>query len=75
MNHLKKDNLLNTKKLLYATPHIIYAYIRTNTNDKHSTNDLLRPKNLRFSSRTNHIKASCASFRKNLEQNKNYGNI
>ncbi|SFS81399.1 hypothetical protein SAMN04488006_0177 [Lutibacter maritimus] len=25
-------------------------------NDKHSTNDLLRPKNLRFSSRTNHIK-------------------
>lgn len=23
--------------------------------DKHSINDLLRPKNLRFSSRTNHI--------------------
>jgi len=23
--------------------------------DKHSTNDLLQPKNLRFSSRTNHI--------------------
>jgi hypothetical protein len=44
-------------------------------NDKHSTNDLLRPKNLRFSSRTNHIKTRCASFRKNLEQNKNYGNI
>jgi len=27
--------------------------------DKHSTNDLLQPKNLRFYSRTNHIQTSC----------------
>ena len=27
--------------------------------DKHSTNDLLQPKNLRFSSRTNLIKTRC----------------
>ncbi|TJY36382.1 hypothetical protein [Pontimicrobium aquaticum] len=31
-------------KKLQLTPHKIYAYIWTNTNDKHSTNDLLRPK-------------------------------
>jgi len=34
--------------------------------DKHSTNDLLQPKNLRFSSRTNHIQTRC----KQLENNK-----
>ena len=27
--------------------------------DKHLTNDLLRPKNLRFLSRTNHIQTRC----------------
>jgi len=31
-------------------------------NDKHSTNDLLQPKNLRFSSRTNLIKNRCTTF-------------
>ena len=48
------------------TPHIIYAYIRTNINDKHSTNDLLQPKNLRFSSRTNHIKTRWLIFKQTL---------
>ena len=32
--------------------------------DKHSTNDLLQPKNLRFSSRTNHIKTRYHTFEK-----------
>jgi hypothetical protein len=32
--------------------------------DKHSTSDLLRQKNLRFSSRTNLIQTSCATYRK-----------
>ena len=32
--------------------------------DKHSTNDLLRPKNLRFLSRTNLIKTRCNQLRK-----------
>jgi hypothetical protein len=32
-------------------------------NDKHSTNDLLRQKNLRFSSRTNLIKVSWQTFK------------
>jgi len=44
--------------------HIIYANIRTNTNDKHSTNDLLPPKNLRFFSRTNHILTRWAQYKK-----------
>jgi len=37
----------------------IYAQIGFSTNDKHSTKDLLRPKNLRFLSRTNLIKNRC----------------
>jgi len=38
--------------------------------DKHSTNDLLRPKNLRFLSRTNLIKTRCVQVEK-----KNYNKI
>jgi hypothetical protein len=30
--------------------------------DKHSTNDLIPPKNLRFLGRTNHIQTRCASL-------------
>ena len=41
---------------------------KLNINDKHSTNNLLRPKNLRFSSRTNLIKARCQIWRNYLRQ-------
>jgi len=36
-----------------------------NINDQHSTNDLLQPKNLRFSSRTNLIKTRCQQYKLN----------
>lgn len=35
--------------------------------DKHSTNDLLQPKNLRFLSRTNLIKTRCAQLKRMTE--------
>jgi len=46
-------------------------------NDKHLTNDLPRPKNLRFSSRTNLIKNRCGLYydRKIHKKNCNSKNI
>jgi len=35
--------------------------------DEHSTNDLLQPKNLRFSSRTNIIKSRCQQKLKKVQ--------